>query len=245
MKKCGNIVYSLFFALIGALACGVIILFSLLISNFIKSKGKAEPVINDDSPVTIVIDAGHGGEDAGAIAPDNTYEKDLNLEISNVLCSLFELNGTPVKMTRTEDTLLYDYYNDLDNYKGKKKIYDLKNRLRIAEELDNSIYVGIHMNKFPIEKYSGMQIYYSKNNEKSQDIASALRDANKIYLQKDNKRQIKSADSSIFVLHNITAPAVLIECGFISNKNELALLKSSDYQCKLAITIFSAISNFT
>ena len=245
MKKCNNLLYSLFFALIGALACGIILIFSFFINDFMKSKSNAEPVINESSPVTIVIDAGHGGEDAGAIASDNTYEKDLNLEISRVLCSLFELNGTPVKMTRTEDILLYDYYGDLDNYKGQKKIYDLKNRLRIAEELDNSIYVGIHMNKFPVEKYNGMQIYYSKNNEKSQIIASKIKDTNKQYLQPSNKRQIKASDSSIYVLHNITVPAVLIECGFISNENELALLKSSDYQCKLAIALFSAISNFT
>ncbi len=245
MKKGGNLLYSLFFALIGALACGIILLLSFFIADFIKNKSKTEPVISANAPVTIVIDAGHGGEDAGAIASDGTYEKDLNLEISKTLCSLFELNGTPVKMTRTEDTLLYDYYGDLDNYKGQKKIYDLKNRLRIAEELDNSIYVGIHMNKFPQEKYSGMQVYYSKNNEKSKIIASSIKDANKLYLQKDNKRQIKGADSSIYVLHNIKSPAVLIECGFISNENELALLRSKDYQCKLTITLFSSISNFT
>ena len=243
MKKSSNLLYSLSFAIIGILTCAIILLLSFLISGAMRSKDHI--AVSTVSPVTVVIDAGHGGEDGGAIASDGTCEKDLNLEISKTLCSLFELNGTPVKMTRTEDTLLYDYYGDLDNYKGQKKIYDLKNRLKIAEELENSIYVGIHMNKFPVEKYSGMQIYYSKNNEKSVSIASSVKDANNLYLQKDNKRQIKAADSSIYVLNNITVPAVLIECGFISNQRELELLKSSDYQCKIALTLFSSISNFT
>ena len=243
MKKSSNLLYSLSFAIIGILTCAIILLLSFLISGAMRSKDHI--AVSTASPVTVVIDAGHGGEDGGAIASDGTCEKDLNLEISKTLCSLFELNGTTVKMTRTEDTLLYDYYGDLDNYKGQKKIYDLKNRLKIAEELENSIYVGIHMNKFPVEKYSGMQIYYSKNNEKSVSIASSVKDANNLYLQKDNKRQIKAADSSIYVLNNITVPAVLIECGFISNQRELELLKSSDSQCKLALTLFSSISNFT
>ena len=144
-------------------------------------------------------------------------------------------------MTRETDTLLYDYYDDLEDYTGQKKVYDLKNRLKIAEEYESPIYVGIHMNKFSQAKYSGLQVYYSKNNDQSVDIATKIKDNTKLYLQKDNKRAIKKADSSIYILNKASMPAVLIECGFLSNENELNNLKNEDYRSKLALTIFSSI----
>ena len=110
-----------------------------------------------------------------------------------------------------------------------------------VNESENSIYVGIHMNKFSQAKYSGLQVYYSKNNDDSYGIASKLKSNTRLYLQKDNKREIKGADSSIFILNKIEVPAILIECGFLSNENELNNLKNSDYQAKLALTIFSSL----
>ena len=97
------------------------------------------------------------------------------------------------------------------------------------------------MNKFSVAKYKGLQVYYSPNNKNSFDIASKIRDNTRLYLQKDNKREIKRADSSIYVLHKAKMPAVLIECGFLSNDEELTNLKDNDYRAKLAITIFSSI----
>ena len=92
------------------------------------------PIFKASDESVIVIDAGHGGEDAGAVSPDGTLEKDLNLEISRLLYALCKLNGNEAKLTRDSDTLLYDYYKDLDNYTGNKKVYDLKNRGKIKEE---------------------------------------------------------------------------------------------------------------
>jgi N-acetylmuramoyl-L-alanine amidase len=89
-------------------------------------------------------------------------------------------------MTRTEDTLLYDHYNDLENYKGRKKIYDLKNRVRITEEYENPIYIGIHMNSFPSSKYKGLQVYYSKNNSASLTLAEAIQGNTSKYIQEWN-----------------------------------------------------------
>jgi N-acetylmuramoyl-L-alanine amidase len=154
------------------------------------------------------------------------------------------LNGTPAKMTRETDTLLYDYYDDLDNYTGQKKVYDLKNRLKIAEGEPNSVYVGIHMNKFSQSKYKGTQIYYSQNNDGGRLLASNLDKNIKDYLQPNNNRAIKKADSSIYILKNISSPAILIECGFLSNEEELSLLKTEKYRAELSLVIFKSICDF-
>lgn len=188
----------------------------------------------------LIIDAGHGGEDAGAVAEDQTLEKDLNLKISTLIKVLCDLNGTPAIMTRESDTLLYDKYDDLEDYTGHKKLYDLKNRVRFAEEYEDAVFISVHMNKFSQSQYSGMQIYYSKNTPQSEALARNIQDTTKKYLQPNNKRQIKPADSSIYVLNSINHPAVLVECGFLSNEVELTNLKSEQYQAKLALTIFAS-----
>jgi N-acetylmuramoyl-L-alanine amidase len=215
--------------------------FALTKYNGERGQKKDTPVFNQFGKTCFVLDAGHGGEDAGAVAEDGTLEKDLNLEISNLVRALCILNGWDVKMTRTEDTLLYDYYDDLEDYTGKKKVYDLKNRLKIAEEHENALYLGIHMNKFSQSKYSGAQIYYSKNNVGSYSVATNLSKNIKEYLQPRNNRAIKAADSSIYILNNIKNPAILVECGFLSNEDELSLLKAEEYRAKMALVIFSSI----
>ena len=240
MAKNRPVIYSLLFILLAIGLSALIIALGLFMGEHMRGL-KDKEAISSSVRTTIVIDAGHGGEDGGAVAIDGTLEKDLNLEIATLICGLLELNGNDVKMTRATDTLLYDYYDDLEDYTGQKKVYDLKNRLKIAQESENSIYVGIHMNKFSQAKYSGLQVYYSKNNDDSYGIASKLKSNTRLYLQKDNKREIKGADSSIFILNKIEAPAILIECGFLSNENELNNLKNSDYQAKLALTIFSSL----
>ena len=237
--------YVLKYGAIVILSSLLVLSFSLWFVNRENSKKQTlTQTFSENNVRTFVIDAGHGGEDAGAVASDGTLEKDLNLKITKMLASLLELNGCNVRLTRDEDTLLYDYYGDLDDYTGQKKIYDLKNRLKIAEERENSIYVGIHMNNFSSSKYSGLQVYYSKNNSVSYEIANFIRSSNRLYLQKDNSREIKGATSSIYILDKITIPAVLVECGFLSNSNELALLKSEDYQKKMSIMLFYSCIQF-
>lgn len=189
---------------------------------------------------TFVIDPGHGGEDGGTFAPDGTAEKVLNLQVASTVSLLLELNGNSVRMTRTDDTLLYDHYNDLENYKGKKKIYDLKNRVRITEECDDPVYIGIHMNSFPSSRYKGLQVYYSKNNRGSEELARAVQSNTAKYIQSFNKRAVKMSDGSIFILDNLDCPAVLIECGFLSNEDELALLKNGEYRRDMSCVIFAS-----
>jgi N-acetylmuramoyl-L-alanine amidase len=221
------------------LFCGIAVMLCEQTRNYTDNREAA----NELKSKLIILDAGHGGEDGGAVAIDGTTEKELNLEIAATLSLLYELNGNKYAMTRETDTLLYDKYNDLECYQGKKKIYDLKNRVKITKEYSSPVYVGIHMNSFSSSKYSGLQVYYSKNNETSKAFADTVQKNTATYLQNSNQRRTKEADSSIFILSNLDCPAVLIECGFLSNTEELALLKSSIYRQKLSAVIFASSLN--
>lgn len=187
----------------------------------------------------VVIDPGHGGEDGGASSGD-ILEKNLNLDISLTLSDIFSLFGYDTVLTRTEDTLLYDYFDDLEDYTGKKKTYDLRNRLRIAEESGAELFVGIHMNKFPKEQYKGLQVYYSPNTDESRIAASMIQSYAKKFIMPDNNREIKCANQSIYILKRIKIPAVLVECGFLSNPEELSLLTTKEYRNRLAVSIFAS-----
>ena len=222
--------------------CAILVLSIILGISYAFSERKSDtPTSVSVSAPVIVIDAGHGGEDAGAIAQDGSLEKDLNLKIAKCIQALCEINGNSAIMTREDDRLLYDYYGELDHYTGKKKIYDLKNRVKIANEQHDAIFVSIHMNKFSSSKYSGTQIYFSPNNPSSEILARTLQNSTRTYLQPSNNRQIKRADSSIYVLNSLDCPAVLIECGFLSNEDELGRLKDEKYQASLALVIFSGV----
>lgn len=244
MKENKPLLFTLKMGIALATVTTVVFIISYAFTSYFESRKThtSLPVFDKSSQVRFVIDPGHGGEDAGAVASDGTLEKDLNLEIATLLATVLELNGNEVILTREDDRLLYDHYGDLENYTGQKKVYDLKNRLKIAEENENSVYVGIHMNKFPEEKYNGAQIYYSKGNPQGYELAMDVKDAVKTNLQPQNKREIKHASSSIYILNNATIPAILIECGFLSNSEELTLLKSEAYQKQMCITLFSALA---
>lgn len=188
--------------------------------------------------MTIIIDAGHGGMDAGAVAKDGTLEKDLNLSISNMIAQILKSNGFNVILTREEDIMLSSV-----KHSGKKKQSDLNARVETAEKYQNPVFVSIHMNKFPDPRCRGAQVYYSKNNEKSKDLAKTIQGSLKSSLEPDNKRDIKQASTDIFILNTLKCPAVLVECGFISNQYDLDNLKNEEYQKKLSVIISAAIMN--
>lgn len=245
MTKQKPFLYAVSYAAVAVITAAVILILGFTFRAY-NSKNQASPlpVFDEEKLVRIVIDAGHGGEDAGAVAADGTLEKDLNLDLAIILSSLLELNGCNTVLTRDSDTLLYDYFDDLEDYTGNKKVYDLKNRLKIAEANENSIYVGIHMNKFSSPKYSGAQIYYSKVNPLSRDIALDMKSSVQAHLQPENKRAVKSSDGSIYILDNAKIPSVLVECGFLSNEAELERLKTPSYRTSLSIVLFSTLSKY-
>lgn len=185
----------------------------------------------------VVIDAGHGGEDGGAVSADGLCEKDVNLAVAVYLRELFEAAGVPTVMTRTEDQLLYDR---TANYKGRKKMLDLAARRAVAEATEGCLFISIHMNAFTDPRYSGMQVWYGIADSRSRDIAHAIQ-LSSVMMMPDNTRAIKAADSRIYLLDRITAPAVLVECGFLSNPAEAARLAEADYQRAVAFCIFGAV----
>ena len=194
-----------------------------------------------DNRLTVVIDAGHGGEDCGAIGSSGVYEKDLNLEIATKLGEYLEASGFKIVYTRTEDKLLY---SEEENVKGMRKIYDLKNRMSIANSQDNSILVSIHMNSYGTESASGLQVYYSENTEGSRTLAEKIQGEVRSTLQPANKRTVKRGDN-IYLLKNAECDAVLIECGFISNSEECKKLSEKEYQKELCFSILCGIIKYS
>ena len=213
--------------------------------------GNADTVFPDDSTMPagaqssvisplIVIDPGHGGEDGGCSAADGTLEKDINLLQSQSLCDMLNAMGMPAVMTRTDDSMLYDRYGDLEDYTGRKKVYDLKNRIRFSSESGAVAMISIHMNKFPDGKYKGTQVYYSPDNDGSTQLADCIQNSVSKNLQKDNSRLIKKAGSNIYLLNRSEITSVLCECGFLSNQEETELLKDGEYREKLSLCIATA-----
>ena len=194
-----------------------------------------------DSYPTVIIDAGHGGEDGGAIGIDGTLEKDLNLAIALELEEMLRAEGIKTRLTRDTDILLYDRNS---NFQGHKKSQDMAARLAISEEYENAVFISIHMNSFSQSKYKGLQVYYSTNSPLSAELAQIIQQSVTKNLQSDNQRKIKPSQSGIYLLENITHPTVLIECGFLSNSEDCKNLNSSDYRHRLCVTVFSAILSY-
>ncbi len=190
---------------------------------------------------TVILDAGHGGEDGGASSSAGLVEKEVNLEIAKILREMLEINGIDVIMTREDDRLLYDRNV---NYQGRKKKLDLAARLAVADSTPDAIFISIHMNSFSDPKYSGLQVWYSQNNVDSSLLAEHIRSKNQKMLQSDNNRKCKSATSAINLLHNAKCPAVLVECGFLSNPDEAALFETYKYRQKVAFMLFCSITEF-
>ena len=197
--------------------------------------------VHSQSLPTVIIDAGHGGEDGGAIGVNGSYEKDINLSISKKLNSLLNACGIKTVMTRTEDILLYDKNSD---YEGRKKALDQAARLKISESYENAIFVSIHMNSFPQNKYKGLQVYYSSNDRNSSNLAEEIQALTKTYIMNENQRKIKASDGKIFLLDKMNIPSVLIECGFLSNPEECLKLNDENYQNELASVICCAICKY-
>ena len=191
---------------------------------------------------TVVLDAGHGGEDGGASSADGALEKDLNLSLTLLLRDLLLANGINVILTRETDTLLYDKNAD---YEGRKKALDMAERKKIAEEATGCVFVSIHMNSYPTPTCRGLQVWYSKNDPRSLALAESVRSVNHALLQPQNDRTVSAAGSGIYLLHTLDLPAILIECGFLSTPDEAALLATESYQKKLAFSIFCGIMAYT
>lgn len=220
------------FAILGGIAGGtaVVNLFSAVDVSVKNVKYK-----------TVIVDAGHGGPDGGTSADDGTLEKDLNLQIAIKLNDILKSMGVQTVMIRTEDISIH---NETADTIREKKISDIKNRLSVMNNSDNSIFVSVHQNHFSQSKYNGTQVFYSKNNPESRLLADSIRHSVITELQPDNSREIKQSGSDIYLLYHAQIPAVMVECGFLSNYEETEKLKNNEYQRKLAFMIALGILDF-
>ena len=212
----------------------------IMFSAFSNITAHTSADVSDAKP-TVIIDAGHGGEDGGAEV-DGVLEKDINLNIANKTADLLRLCGYTVTEIRDEDISVYE---DGAETLRENKVSDLKHRVEICNESENNIVVSIHQNKFDNSAYSGAQVFYSVNNDNSILLAEAVRSAVVSLLQSDNTRELKPAGSDIYLLDNAEVPAIIVECGFLSNSEERAKLLDEGYQSQMAYSIAMGVLEYS
>ena len=217
-----------------------ILAFSLTLALKTASVTTVSTII--DTSKTIIVDAGHGGEDGGTQSSAGVLEKDVNLAISFKVGSILKLMGYTVVYTRSEDKLQYG----ADALKQRqKKVSDIHYRMNFMHMYPDAVFLSIHQNYFTESKYYGAQVFYSENNGVSKVIAESIQTTIRELLQNDNNRQIKPSGTDVYLLYNTKSPAVMVECGFLSNPGEALLLCDSEYQKKLSLAIVAGVEKYS
>lgn len=180
---------------------------------------------------TVIIDAGHGGEDPGAIGNSGSYEKDINLNIALKLQQFIEQSGGLVLMTRVDDVEM----------EGSKR-NDMKLRKKLREENEGDIFISIHLNSYPSESCKGAQTFYA-NDDRSKALAEKIQ-KNMVNILDENNARIAKKLTDVYLLKNVNIPSVIVECGFVSNSHEEKLLMDETYQSKVAMAIFMGINEY-
>ena len=221
----------------------LMILFSgfLLIAVCINISYKIDDVMvktvginNVKTKKTVIIDPGHGGIDVGTVGIDGSLEKNINLSISLDLYDYLMVSGINTVLTRDGD---YEVYKA-----GEKRTKsDLYNRMDFINSVPNSILISIHQNHFENEAEWGTQVWFSPNDEISPTLADKILRSVKKNIQPENKRENKVSDSSYYILYKAQKPSVMVECGFVSNKNENNKLQDKEYQKDMAYSILAGI----
>ncbi|MBE6984097.1 MAG: N-acetylmuramoyl-L-alanine amidase [Ruminococcaceae bacterium] len=193
---------------------------------------------DEKDTTTVIIDAGHGGEDGGAVSVSGICESGLNLEIALRLNDFLHLFGIETQMIRTSDISIHTEGNTI----AQKKVSDIRNRVSAVENTPNALLVSIHQNHFSEEKYRGAQVFYAET-DGSEALAAELQAAIVSQVDSNNHRQCKRAQD-VYLMEHVSCSAVLIECGFLSNYAEEQLLRDASYQKKLAAAIGCCIFNY-
>lgn len=209
----------------GVFAVGTIILTVLLF--WYKGEALDAGIWLKSSPFTVAIDPGHGGFDPGKVGVDGTLEKDINLSISLILKDLLEKENIKVIITRTEDKAVGQGDGEA------KKQEDMKARVMMINESKADIAVSIHQNSFTDESSKGAQVFYHTESEEGAALAKVIQEQIKLSAADDNHRMEK-ANNDYYLLKKTTCPIVIVECGFLSNYAEAALLNEKAYQRKIA-----------
>lgn len=207
-----------------------------------QASGEQAPGEQLPPPRTVILDAGHGGEDPGAVSDySGLREKDINLNIVMVLKNLLEKDNYKVILTRETDRL--EYSDEAKTILQKRK-EDLTRRKKIIDESGADFAVSIHLNKFPQTKYHGAQAFFPPNSPDSQKLANEIQNSIRLNVDNENDRAALVKKDQIMILKNLKTPTVIVECGFLSNPDEEKLLGSEEYQNKLAQAIKIGIDNY-
>lgn len=220
--------------MVGALILSAGIIFSSFGSRDV-------PIFSKSNERIIVVDAGHGEPDGGAVGASGTVESALNLAVAEKLGNLLEKRGFTTVMTREDENGLYDTE---DGSIRQKKKEDMANRLEIINNSGADLVVSIHMNIFRDSKYRGAEVLYSEKFENALLLAELIQ-AEIVSTDPENQtRGVQKADSGLYLMKNAEIPAVIVECGFISNPEEEKLLNDSDYQERVAAAICGGIEKY-
>ena len=199
-------------------------------------RGKAATAFSPLPKKTVVIDAGHGGEDGGALSVSGVRESGINLEISLRLNDLLRFLGADTRMIRTEDVSVYTEGDTI----AAKKVSDIRNRVAFVQNTPNAVLISIHQNHFAEEKYRGAQVFYATGSEA---LAEALQSSLIAQVDPANHRACKPA-RDVYLMEHVSCPAALVECGFLSNYAEEQLLRDPSYQKKLAAAIAGSLLTY-
>ena len=222
---------------------GMFAVFMIMAISLSNKDNNSEYIDTVSLPVSgkvVVVDAGHGVPDEGAEVGDGTTEAQTNLKIALKLQNLLEQSGCVVILTRSDENGIYD----LDSKTLKqKKISDIRNRVKIGNESSADIFVSIHLNKIPEEKYYGWQTFYNKNSKEGQKLAKQIQLNLNEAIQRENKR-VAAKIENIYIINNVEIPTTIVECGFLSNPEEKELLLTDNYQNRLAWGIYNGIIDY-
>lgn len=218
------------------LAAGILLLGSAYFKRAEWAKEVYATDVRTELPV-VVLDAGHGGKDPGKVGSDGTLEKDINLSITERIKALLEQNGILVVMTREDDRDLAS-----ENASNRKN-EDLKARAALVSKTAPAIFVSIHQNSYPDEEADGAQTFYAAGSVQGKQLATIIQKNLKRELKDDNHRVAK-ASKEYYLLKKTECPGVIVECGFLSNPREAALLSSEEYREKLAFAIHLGILEY-
>ena len=211
------------------------------ISIISSSKENVIETSGDLKTYRIIVDAGHGLPDGGAVSKDGILESNLNLEIARKLQEELESYGYDILMTRTTENNIAD--SDKQNSIREIKVSDLTNRVKIANESNSDFMISIHMNKYSESKYFGWQTFYSKNSERGKKLATLIQNSISNNIDRENKRTPLSIEG-IKIVDKTNIPVVIVECGFLSNPDDLKLLQTEEYQNSIVKGICEGINDF-
>lgn len=187
----------------------------------------------NENPVTIVVDPGHGGEDGGAVSPDGVQESRINLEVSLKVNDFLRFAGQRTVMTRSEDVSIHTEGETI----RARKASDIRNRVALVNETENAVLLSIHQNSLPSSAVThGAQVFWNTE-PGAEKLAEVVQDTLNGTINAGNEKNSRQIPSTIYLMKHVTAPAILVECGFLSNTAETAQLQEATYQRKLAAAI--------